>query len=190
MTHTVRPLAVSDWEDLRAIRLEALQNHRGVFSAPYEKEVLKTPDDWQAQLAMTDRAMFGVFMDGQLAGIVGVNVIHDSPEQQNMAHMGALYVRTGYRGRGLSKHLCRATMEWLATRSELERMDVSHREGNDALRGTLSRLGFRPTITVPVQWQDGVVADDVRYEISREEARQVLALSSPGVSSPRRPPGL
>lgn len=167
---TIRALGAADWESVRDIRLLALKSERGMFCSSYELESEYLPERWQADLAdfidrARDRRVFGLFDAAELIGITGVWTWKDDPTAQT-AIFGWSYIKPAYRGRGLTAHLYRARLDWVAARPHFKRIVVSHRKSNESSRRAIQRFGFVPIGDVDRLWPDGIEETECLYELT------------------------
>jgi RimJ/RimL family protein N-acetyltransferase len=165
MAVILRELTVDDWRALRELRLHALRTERGLFFVAYEDEVERPESAWIA-LATGDEKhqVFGFFDDGRLVGISGVFTDSEDPSG-GVARLGMSYILPEYRRRGLGLRLYEARLAWARARPRFVRATVSHRRSNEATRRAIARFGFRWVSDQPHTWHDGVVEDDVNYEL-------------------------
>lgn len=155
--YSVRPFAEHEWQELKAIRLEALQNETGNFGASYEKERAKPDSEWQKRLQDKTRCYFALCCDDAIIGMTGIYL--ERPEQ---AVLIASYIRTAHRGKGLSRLLYQARLDW-AVKSGARQVIVSHRKSNLASMRANRNAGFEFTHQTDHVWQDGVSEPQLYY---------------------------
>ena len=110
----VRRLTPADALSLRQLRLDALQETPEAFGSSYEEEHTLTLDDIRGWIAPADdSAMFGVFVQGALAGMVGV-ARQRKLKMRHKAHIWSMYVAPAFRGQGLGRLLMRAAIDHAA----------------------------------------------------------------------------
>lgn len=134
----VRRLTETDYDELRAIRLEALRLHPENFGADLEIEEAFTREQWLGRMATA--ATFGVFVDGALAGIA----VFARPRVKKTAHtgeIGAMYVRASLRGQGAGDALMRTIVDHAVNEVEQIKLTVNA-ENAPAIR-LYERHGFR-----------------------------------------------
>jgi ribosomal protein S18 acetylase RimI-like enzyme len=138
-----------DEERLRAVRIAALTDSPQAFGSTLERERACTDDDWRrwfspgvTYLCADD----GGAMVGLVAGVLG-----DEPE---VAHLVAMWVSPGSRGRGCGDALVAAVADWAMEQGRRLRLHVV--ETNTHAIGLYERHGFRLT------GRDDVRADGVR----------------------------
>jgi len=138
MSVAVRRLGDGDYESLREIRLEGLRLHPECFGADLEMEETMTREQWLARMATA--ATFGGFVDEALGGIA----VFARPRSKKTAHtgeLGAMYVRTGFRGQGLADALIEAIVDHAVKEVEQIKLTVNA-ENAHAVR-LYERHGFR-----------------------------------------------
>jgi RimJ/RimL family protein N-acetyltransferase len=162
---TIRPLEVAEWPQLRDLRLRALEDTPGAFSATYDEAVRRSETEWRAMLTDPTRRVFGLFDGDTMIGITGVLTSREDSSGQTAVLVMSYIVRE-YRGRGLSRMLYEARLAWARAHPKLNRIVVSHRESNEASRRANQRHGFVPTGQIsPRVWPDGVTEGEVFYEL-------------------------
>lgn len=144
MSLEVRALDSDDYEDLRAIRLEALRLHPANFAADPDQEAAFSKDEWLARLASA--VSFGGFVDGRIAGLV----IYSRPKSPKLAHtadLGAMYVRDEARGTGLADAMIEALIGHAA--KEVEQVKLTVNAENARAIKFYERHGFRAIGRIP-----------------------------------------
>jgi len=161
---TIRPLKLTDWVEFKDFRLQALQAAPGVFHSSYELEVTNQPEQWQCTLANPASQVFGLFDEEHLVGITAVFPSREDPSGET-AMLAMSFILPEYRGRGLSRLLYKARLDWIRSQGVFQRIVVSHRASNEVSRRAIERHGFLPTRTAPRTWPDGTVEDELFYEL-------------------------
>ena len=161
---TTRPLKSTDWVEFRDFRLQALQAAPGVFHSSYALEVTNTPQQWQRTLANPTSQVFGLFDAEHLVGITGVFPWREDPSGET-AVLAMSFILPEYRGCGLSRLLYKARLDWIRSQGVFKRIVVSHRASNEVSRRAIKRHGFLPTRSAPRTWPDGIVEDELFYEL-------------------------
>jgi GNAT superfamily N-acetyltransferase len=108
--------------------------------------------------------VFGLFDAGHLIGITAVFRSREDPSGET-ALLGMSFIAPEYRGRGLSRLLYKARLEWIRTKGLFKRVVVSHRASNGASRRAIERHGFLPTRCAARIWPDGITEDEIFYEM-------------------------
>ena len=164
MTVTLRRLGPADWRALRAVRLRALADAPGNFFRSLVEDAAQPDTHWQAMLANPASAIFGAF-DGELiVGLTGAFTDRDDPSGATAA-FGMTWLDPAYRRQGVSQRYYEARIAW-ARAQGYARIEVGHRASNAASGAAMRRAGFRMIGRRPHPWPDGVVEDDVLYELA------------------------
>jgi len=162
---TIRPLDTSDWAAFRDIRLKALESEPGVFASSYEREVGREESGWRELVTGDDKhQVFGLFDASKLIGITAVFTHRDDPSGAT-AILAMSFIEPDYRGRGLSRLLYQARLDWVRTRPQFKRVVVGHRESNETSRRANQAFGFQYVGREPHTWPDGVTEDELIYEL-------------------------
>jgi RimJ/RimL family protein N-acetyltransferase len=144
MSLVVRPLTPDDYEELRAIRLEALRDNPASFAADADQEACYSKEEWLARLATA--VSFGGFVDGRLCGLV----VYSRPKSPKLAHtadLGAMYVRDQARGTGLADAMIEALIGHATT--EVEQIKLTVNAENARAIKFYERHGFRAIGRIP-----------------------------------------
>jgi len=162
MTYAIRPLRLDEWEALRDIRLEALRDHPGFFFGTLERELSRTEADWKGWLTQDKKCAFGLFSDADLVGLISIVQDREDPSGQ-IAIIVANYIKPAHRGKGLARQLYQACFDWALTQPYLKTIAVSHRDDNNASRGTILSCGFQEAGRDDMVWPDGITAQNIWY---------------------------
>jgi len=157
--YTVLHLLPCHWEEYKSIRLEALETNPEMFGSPYAKESTYSEMEWKALLENKYRGMFALYHNQSLIGLSGVTIKKDNTAT---AIFFASYIKPAHRGKGLSNLLYEARMEWVRLQ-KCQFITVSHRAGNESSEAAIKRFGFKYSHTEPVNWPDGMKADELTY---------------------------
>ena len=160
----VRALDVSDWQAFKAIRLEAVRLHEGLYLANYERDKDKPDEFWQEHLVHDNKRIFGLFNGDTLIGIGSIFTWRDDPSGKT-AVLAMGYIREAYRGRKLSRLLYQARIDWARGSGLFERIVVSHRAGNEPSRRANKAFGFVYTSSDDITFGDGTTDTDYTYEM-------------------------
>ncbi len=167
-----RALHKEDWEELAAIRLEALKTHPGAYASNYEKELNKTETEWQNMLSQKDGCVFGAFSEGWLTGI-GAVFPHSSDPSGATGSMSGNYVKPACRKQGIAGDIGRLCVKWALSFMPWKKLIVAHRGDNDASKRMIKGLGFDFfEIVRDKVWPDGKVDDEYWYQIDLDRLRQ------------------
>jgi GNAT superfamily N-acetyltransferase len=143
---TVRRTTRDDWERMRKLRLEALQDTPIAFGQTYENALRMTEGDWRAYAARgeEERRLFVVAVDEASGDFVGV--MGGAKDRGNGApYLVGVFVSPRYRGksRGVTDSLLEAIEDWARTFADRLQLDV-HEDNTRARRYYESR-GFVET---------------------------------------------
>ncbi|HEY1016642.1 MAG TPA: GNAT family N-acetyltransferase [Herpetosiphonaceae bacterium] len=112
---TIRPCAEGDAAAFRELRLEGLRLHPLAFGADYAHDEQKPLSDWAQRLSQNianpDQIIHFAEVGGQLIGVTGIYRI-GSTKMRHGATIWGVYVREGWRGRGVIDRLLAATLDW------------------------------------------------------------------------------
>lgn len=164
MNLTIKKLSEDDWREFSKIRLAALQSDPSVFGSNYEKESKFGETYWRARLSGTDNAVFMLFDSSNPIGITGISIDRADPDRKSAVLWGS-WLAPEYRGRGLSKIMYRARLDWAANHPTVEKIIVSHRASNLASKRANQKHGFVFTHKTEKIWIDGATEDEIFYEI-------------------------
>lgn len=97
-TVTVRPTVESDWEILKNLRLEALQDSPDAFTATFEKTKTHSDSEWRDRVAQKRPCQFLLAFDGMRAvGMVGGTI-----DKQHEFTVVAMWLYENYRGNSVA----------------------------------------------------------------------------------------
>lgn len=138
----VRRLTAPDAPSLRRLRLDALVETPESFGSSYEEEHTLTLEDIREWITpLDDSAMFGVFADDALAGMVGVGR-QRKLKLRHKAHVWSMYVAPAHRGRGLGRLLMHAAIAHARTMRGIRQVQLSVTANNTAAATLYVSLGF------------------------------------------------
>jgi GNAT superfamily N-acetyltransferase len=135
----IRRAEVADWQAVRAARLTALADSPLAFGSTIEREMDFDDQEWQRWITSGD--VFLAWLGWQPVGIVASV---RSPDQQDEAHLVAMWVAADHRGTSVATDLVEAVCGWARLQgAQLVTLWVA--DGNPRARRFYERLGFRPT---------------------------------------------
>jgi GNAT superfamily N-acetyltransferase len=134
----IRRVHPDEWEALRDLRLEALQDSPDAFWTRYEDALRRTDDDWREWTAMPCHVAVD---DGRLVGMVAAFPVDDDP---SATHLIAMFVSRDTRGRGIGAALIEAQLAWARDEGFARVVLMVNVEQESAFR-LYERLGFRDT---------------------------------------------
>jgi ribosomal protein S18 acetylase RimI-like enzyme len=142
VTIQIRRVTVDDWQSLRELRLEALEDTPLGFLETLEAARAVTDQDWQARTARSAKGAesFQVLAwDGRRAVGTCRCFVRDG-----VAWLAAVYVSPPYRGNGLLARLADACAEW-ARAQGLTTLRLEVHEDNARAQAAYGKLGFVET---------------------------------------------
>lgn len=159
--YTVRPVRADEWRELRALRLEALQDEAAsmAFLETYEAAAARADEPWQQYArasgmegpAAVSRQFVAVTGEGTWVGSLvalveraGTQDYEDTTIEEDGGHIVAVYLRPEHRGRGVMERLFAAAADWLRSLG-LSRARLYVHADNARAQGLYGRIGFRPT---------------------------------------------
>src|SRR5262249_13349176 len=108
---SVKQAQESNWQDLRFIRLKALQSDPSVFESNYQKESAMTEAEWKSWLQTDDTAIFLIYEDASLIGMTGIAVDRGDPTKKRAILWGS-WLEPSARGKGLSQIMYQRRIKW------------------------------------------------------------------------------
>jgi RimJ/RimL family protein N-acetyltransferase len=165
-----RLLMSNDWQNFRAIRLKALQEHPDVYLGSYQAEAREPDSYWHETLDGNGKCILGLFDNNDLIGIGAVFTWRGDPMRQSGV-MAMDYIEPRYRGRGFSRLLYQGRIEWALTQKQFTKLIISHREGNETSRRANQAFGFECQGKERIRWPDGTDADEWNYHLDLEKLR-------------------
>lgn len=164
-TLVCRPFERDEWEMLRDLRLEALQNSPGAFSSKYEQEKKRSERHWRNTAQGEDCTMFGLFIDETPVGIMGITTMSADATGKTAVLWGT-YIQPDWRGNGLTKPLYKTAIAYAKARRDWKRLVISHRESNVPSKKATLAHGFRHTLSEDKKWPDGTSEAELFYEMN------------------------
>lgn len=159
-----RALNEDEWQAYRALRLEALSLHEGVYGGSLSFEAARSDDYWQEMFRQCHQKFFGLFDDNRMVGIAAV-FRNREDKSGRTALLAAGYIQKDYQGRGLSSLLYEARIKWIVESDLYDKISVGHKQGNEASRRANQRFGFQKIKEEEVTWGDGSIAIKHDYEL-------------------------
>lgn len=164
MTILIKQLGENDWQELRAIRLKALQSDPAVFGSNYQKEAAMTEADWKDWLRTDDGAIFMLYDHTRPIGMTGIAVDRDDPTKKKAILWGS-WLESLARGKGLSEMMYRERIVWAKEHPTIEKIIVSHRASNLRSKHANRKHGFLFTHKENKVWPDGTPDENIFYEL-------------------------
>ena len=137
----IRRLEVSDAPVYRELRLRGLREHPDAFTSSFEEENLRSSAETEKRLAATsDTVMWGAFVEGTLAGVVGMTR-ETRLKNRHKATLVAMYVAPEYGGQGLGLTLVNTVVQ-AAKASNIELLVLTVTDTNRQAAALYARAGF------------------------------------------------
>jgi RimJ/RimL family protein N-acetyltransferase len=161
---TIRRFDPSEWRLFREFRLAALKAAPGVFATAYEEALARSPEEWRDTICGPDHQVFGLFDGQSLIGITAAFTSREDPSGET-ALLAMSFIIPEYRGRGLSRLLYDARLDWIRAQPQFRRVVVGHRASNEVSRRANQHYGFVPIERNHRVWPDGSSEDEIQYEL-------------------------
>jgi RimJ/RimL family protein N-acetyltransferase len=161
---SVRPLGRADWRTFRRLRIEALRREPGAYCVPLESALGRSDEEWQELVDRFGQQLFVLFDGEHSIGIGAALTYRDDPTGRT-AELAMSYIKPEHRGRGLSRLLYAARLEWIRAQPTFHRAIVSHRASNEASRRAIERHGFVLIHIGQTRWPDGALEEEWHYEL-------------------------
>ena len=161
----VRRVRANEAEELRAIRLAALEADPTAFGRTHAEEVAYDTQHWRMRAAGSDTSQTFVAVDGGVfVGLVGG--YQTGPGEA--VELVSMWTSQAARGRGVGRRLVGAVLEW-AEHRDGRGVELWVTRGNDGALGLYESCGFQVTGDV-----EPSPSDPCREEIRmrRQEGRQ------------------
>lgn len=184
--YVVRAVRADEWRAVRELRLAALLDPVAhlAFLETYEAAVARPDTFWKERAAgaaegARERRQFVVENvadvadgDGGWVGTVtvlveeaGVRDFFGGIVERRQAHLVAVFLRDGHRGKGVGEAMFAAAVEW-AREAGVERVRLFVNEGNGRAAAFYRRVGFVPS-GVTVEGDEG---RELEYVLRSEQA--------------------
>ena len=158
---TVRRLRPDDAPALASLRRQALEGDPLAFGASVEDDRLLAPDFARAMLGdAREHAIFGLFLGGDLAGMVGI--LRDTKrKRRHTATIWGMYVAPEARGKGCGRALLAAAVQQARDWAGVEQVHLAVTDAAVGARRLYETAGFRAWGREPraLHWQGRFVDD-------------------------------
>ena len=125
----------------RELRLRGLREHPEAFTSSFEEDAAKPLAATEARLAADgDTLMFGAFVDGMLAGGIGLSR-ERRLKNRHKADIVAMYVLPDHARRGIGRALLAHAIAH-ARDAGIEQLTLTVTQGNAAARELYAAAGF------------------------------------------------
>lgn len=162
-TAIVRDLVVSDWKQLKELRIESLIKHGDLFSEPLNEAKNRSDRGWQYLIQDPRSKILGAFVGDVMVGISAI-FTDRADSSGKTGFLGMSYIREEFRGKDISREFFERRIAWAKESTTMERLAVGHREGNEPSRRNAVREGFtKDGVTENYLFTDGSRGTLVRY---------------------------
>ena len=143
----IRRLVPADAACYQRFRLRGLREYPEAFTSAHEEVALQPLSTPERRLASPDEKVWGAFVNGTLAGMIGLN--HETRlHNRHKATLVGMYVASEFAGRGLGRALVQ-TMLQEARDCAVSLIVLTVTEGNQAALALYRRAGFAAFGTEP-----------------------------------------
>jgi RimJ/RimL family protein N-acetyltransferase len=163
----VRELVVSEWEQLKSLRIEALEKHPHLFSEKVDVAKKRTDKEWQEMIVNSTSLILGAFVGGHMVGISAIFTDRSDPSGKT-GFLGMSYIQEEFRRMRISEEFFAQRLSWAKNSPTIEKVSIGHREGNEPSRRNAERHGFSK--------EDGVRDD---YEFTDGSKGRLITYSMP-----------
>lgn len=154
----IRQLRNDEAQLYKSMRLEAIQSEPAMFRCSIPAEASLSDSEWE-QRVRHPRFIFGLFEKEEFIGMTSLLLLSEYD-----AYLGQSYIKTEYRGKGLSSLLYEIRF-MLAHELGLKLLSISHRESNFVSKAANQRYGFKYSHRESVDWLDGTTEDALYYTL-------------------------
>ncbi|MEP6808407.1 MAG: GNAT family N-acetyltransferase [Chloroflexota bacterium] len=159
----IRRIAADEWQSLRALRLEALQDSPRSYGSTHAGEVRHPDSVWQERAssgaAGIDEVAVVAVAEGQWVGMARGYL------ELPVAHLIAVYVTPAWRGRGIGQAASRAAVARARERGATEIL-LSVSDWNEGARRVYQGIGFTPNgVRSSLPWDPSVTESEMRLEL-------------------------
>lgn len=158
--YTCRLLTPNDWQEMKDLRLEALQKAAGLFGDSYAVYVELPDQEWQKILET--RVYFGVFHHNIM---VGMAALIENRDNKDEVFLSAAYVTPAHRGKKLTNVLFEHCIGYTHN-SSYNLIWCSTKQGNDAVISLCNTFGFTFSHAHPKHWPDDSHADVLYFKMA------------------------
>jgi GNAT superfamily N-acetyltransferase len=128
----------------RSLMLEAYAHHPDAFTSSVQERAALPLSWWEARLSDASDAseiVFGNFVDGTLAGVVGLSFEHRE-KARHKATLFGMYVQSSSRGKGLGGQLVDQVLACARSRAGVLLVQLTVTDGNRSAQALYERKGF------------------------------------------------
>lgn len=152
-------LDLSQWQDYKNIRLDALKSDPQAFLSSYKREAGWLDEKWMSRLQETFKPgswlLFAKIPSGELIGMVGG--YRDSNDLVNhSAQVWGVYVKQQYRGKGVAKALMKEILEEFSLVDDIETAILEVNTDQKSAKKLYETFGFAVSKTYRQKLGDGL----------------------------------
>ena len=152
----IRPAALTDLRDLRALRLDALGDSPEAFGSTLQREAHADDSSWRGWI-------LGEGWDGAVttfvadAGhqLVGMATGYHPDDDPDIVHLFAMWVRPDRRHQGIGRQLVAAVVDWAADRPGVDRVLLRVTTTNESAARFYAVCGFEAIPDPPEPLREG-----------------------------------
>lgn len=149
MTYVVRRTEPGEWRQLRALRLEALQDSPTAFTTSYTHTAALSDEVWQQQAVQnatspTSATFIAATEDGRCVGMASSAPLDEVP---GTAQIYGVYLTPTHRGQpaGLATQQMDAGIRWARDNTDASWLTLGVHEDNKRAQAFYRRIGFTET---------------------------------------------
>ena len=137
---TILKLKVSQWEEYRDLRLEALRKDSSAFGSSYQEERNRKENEWKEKL--NARGVLLAYVNGLAVGIAQYR-FREGEKLQHVADISSVYVKDDFRGRGIAKALMIEALKQICKNPKVIKISLNVHSQQVAARSLYEKLGFK-----------------------------------------------
>jgi RimJ/RimL family protein N-acetyltransferase len=160
----IRPFKPEEWDAYKTIRLKALDTDPRSFGESLSEAKAKPDDHYKERVSNPNGALFGIFHNADLIGVTGIVVDKDDPSGATAKLWGS-WLEPSWRGKGLSRKMYEARINWAKAQPGVKRVIVSHRKSNNISKKANQRWGFKFTHAAERVWPGNQKETEFFYEL-------------------------
>lgn len=162
----IRTAKPDEWEALKQVRLQALQDAPASFGERYEDAVQKDDEEWKqyfTKVIYSEHQDILFAVDG--SRVIGMMLLFTRDLDQKIGGIGGLWVAPEYRQKGLGRRLVETGLEWMRTKKLLAVTFWNNKSG-EASSKFYERLGFTYTgIEKPLESNPDFTIGEMRKDL-------------------------
>ena len=153
------------WQQLKALRLEAVQTNPLSFAGSYEEDLAHYDTYWQNLLVSEDMKHLLALVDGKLVGSVSY-YHHKLAKIRHLYHLCAMYVQPDHQRQGVGKKLVLAVINSIKQDPVAHKVTLAAGLDNPSALALYTSCGFKKVgIQKDELLVDGKYYDEVAMEL-------------------------